>query len=358
MPMKTGTLDITALKSYRFQTVAEFGEDTAAKVLQADLAVHNELVNDLVSNFALPTTDLQKRAGVSVAGGVMYEVDEYGRGPAQRDFGGQTVGFPLRKFQIALGWTANFMRVKTPGDLADQQIGIEQAHLRRIQFEFKRALLTPTNYTFRDHLVDGVDLAVKALYNADSSSIPNGPNGETFNGATHTHYLFNNGLATAAVDALINTVIEHGFGGKIVIFINSANETAFRALTGFTPFVDARFVQGTANTHVERAVDITRLDNRAIGYYGAAEIWVKPWMIANYCFCFDISSELKPLCFRERTGSSMRGLQIVSEIPIYPLYSKHMEAEFGLGVWNRGNGAVLYFAGGAVAYVAPTLVLT
>jgi hypothetical protein len=349
-------MDINSLRAVRFQSVAEYGEEAVTKVLQDDLAVHNELVQDLVGTFADPTTDRQRVTGASVSG-QMYEVDEYGRGPTQKDQGGTTVAFPLRKFQIALGWTANFMRIKTPADLADQQLGVEKAHLRRIQFEFKRALLKPTNATFRDHLVDNVDLGVKALYNADGAPIPEGPNGETFDGATHTHYLFNDGLDTTAVDALIATVVEHGYGGEVVIFINQGNEAAWRGLTGFTPFVDPRFIQGTADTHVNRPVDITRLDNRAIGYYGAATIWVKPWMVLDYCFCFDISSSLKPLVFRERPGSSMQGLQIAAEIPMYPLYAKYMEAEFGLGVWNRGNGAVLYYATGAVAYVEPTLTL-
>ncbi len=37
----------------------------------------------------------------------------------------------------------------------------------------------------------------------------------------------------------------------------------------------------------------------------------------------------------------------------FPLQAQHMESEFGVAVWNRTNGGVLYFAG--ASYVDPTI---
>jgi hypothetical protein len=155
-------------------------------------------------------------------------------------------------------------------------------------YELKKAIYTPTNYTFVDLNVDKAPLAVKAFINADSSAIQDGPNGEVFNGATHTHYDGSATLTAAALLASINDVVEHGFGGGVKVFINAADEAAVRALTGFTAYLDPRV---TINANANQATPARRchakLDNRAIGIFGAAEVWVKPWAIANYAFITD-----------------------------------------------------------------------
>jgi hypothetical protein len=46
-------------------------------------------------------------------------------------------------------------------------------------------------------------------------------------------------------------------------------------------------------------------------------------------------------------------LQIGAEDEAYPLRAQTLEAEFGVGVWTRTNGAVLYVGG--TSYVIPTI---
>ena len=53
--------------------------------------------------------------------------------------------------------------------------------------------------------------------------------------------------------------------------------------------IKADNVQGARGT-----LDMSRLDNRAIGIFEGAEVWVKPWMIQNYCFAWDAASPNKP----------------------------------------------------------------
>lgn len=351
MAPQTGIYDVASLLKARFQSVAEFGMDTIERVLQADIDAHNAIVVEMISEMCEPTTERQRIYGTS-AGGDMTEVDEYGKASTQRPLTGSTVAFPLSLFQYNIGWTAKWMQNKTPADMAIQLLAAEKAHLRRIQVSIKKAIYPSANYTTRDHLVDNVDLAVKRFVNADGADIPDGPNGETFDGATHTHYLANATLTATVVTNTINTVIEHGHGGAVKVAINKADETAFRALSGFVAYPDPRIIYRNSDTPGQ-TLDISRLDNRAIGIFGGAEVWVKSWAIANYLFVWDSADPNKGLCFRQRAATSLQGLLIAATNEDYPLYAKDMEAEFGVGVWTRTNGAVLYFAG--ASYTDPTI---
>jgi hypothetical protein len=350
--MTTGTHDISSLLAVRFQSVNDFGINSIEAVLRNDVAAHNQIVQSMMDSFVEFTTDSQRIYGTSVSG-EMVEVDEYGRGPTQRNQPGATVGFPLRRFQWPVGWTEDWFAVHTPAEMAEATLAGEGAHWRRIYNDIKRAIYPSANYTFRDFLVNNVDLAVKRLVNADGASIPNGPNGETFNGATHTHYLARAGGALAASDVTgaINHVVEHGHGGAIKIAIASGDETAWRALTGFQPYVDPRMIYRNTDTPA-MTLDITRLDNRAIGIIGAAEVWVKPWAIANYAFVWDNAGP-KTLAYRQRTATALQGLRIAATLKTFPLVAEYMQAEYGIGVWNRTNGAVLYYGG--TSYTDPAI---
>ncbi len=347
----TGTYDISALLAARHQSAADFGLETIQEVLRADLEAHNAIVTEMISEMCEVTTDRQRIYGTS-ARGEMVEVDEYGRAPTQRPLTGASVGFPLRLFQFAIGWTEKFMQTRTPADMAQAVLGAEAAHLRAIQREIKRAVFLSSNYTFRDHLVDNVDLYVKRLINADDAEIPDGPNGETFDGSTHDHYNANDGLDATSLTGAVEDVIEHGHGNLVKLAINKASEAAVRALDGFNGYPDPRLVLRATDAPGE-TLDVSRLDNRAIGLFAGAEVWVKPWVPANYMFAWDAGSPNKPLAYRQRASEALQGLRIAADIEDYALYAQYMEAEYGIGVWTRTNGAVLYVGGGA--YADPTI---
>lgn len=351
MPTNTGTYDISSLLRVTFQSVTEFGMDTIAQVLERDLAAWNTIVTQMVADLCEVTTDRQRIYGTSVAG-EMLEVDEYGLAPTQKAAPGATVGFPLRLFQYNIGWTAKYLQVATPADLANQQLAAEKAHWREIQRQLKKAIYPAANYTFRDHLIDNVELAVKRFVNGDGAGIPDGPNSETFDGAGHTHYEAFNGWSASELTEAINSVIEHGHGGNVKVAINKADETPVRALVGFVPYVDPRIVYRATDTPGQ-TLDLSRLDNRAIGIFAGAEIWVKSWAIDNYPFIWDDADPNKPLAFRQRNQESVQGLRIAFENADYPLYAKDMESEFGIGVWTRTNG-LIHYTGGST-YTDPTI---
>jgi len=348
----TGTYTIADLLAARFTTAKSFGLNTIAEILRADLAAHNTLVTSMLSDLCEVGTDSRRMTG-GVNNAYMTEVDEFGRVATQKYVGGQEVGFPLRYFQYAAGWTRKFLENATPADLAIRQIDAEKAHLLEINRQIKKALLNDTNYTFVDFLVDNTSIYVKRLINADSTVIAPGPNGESFNGASHTHFTGSATLTAAEILTLIGNVIEHGHGSQLRLYINAANEAAVRAFSGFTPYLDPRISYGSATNVANKRLDISRVDNRPIGIFGAAEVWVKSWMPANYLFCFDAGDSRKPLYFRHRSANASN-LTLAAEFDTFPLQAEYFDAEFGIGVWTRTNGALFFYDAGAT-WVNPVI---
>lgn len=357
MPKNVGTLSLDDLLKRRDISPLKLGLDTIQEVINRDLATHNRIVDDLVATFAETSTDIRRRYGVSDA--ILFEkADEFTRAHTQKTITGAVVEFPLHGFQAAIGWTAQFFREKTVADMAMTVKAVERGHVSNIRTQLQAAIFGAANYTFNDYRDTSIDLAVKRFTNADGAAIPDGPNGETFNGATHTHYLFTAGLTNAGAHALVATVVEHHTNARPRIFINKADETAWRALADFKPYQDIRLsIDTTTPTPVNARLDPYKTDDRPIGLFDAAEVWTKPWGIANYAVCLDMADTTpKPLVRRIRDGYGGGGLVTAAENVLFPLQARYMESEFGFGVWERTAGAIYYYAGGAVAYVEPAVV--
>lgn len=265
MAGRTGTHDITfLLQSTNPITNGNLTFQEVVDALDADVNAYNTIMRDQLDALVTVRAGVAGRIGVygGSASGSMTEVDEYGRAPTQRAAAVAQVAFPFKKYQYPVGWTKEWEKRRSAADFARAVQGAQIGHRQRVSAEIKKALYLSSNFTFRDHLVDNVDLAVKRLVNADGATIPNGPNGETFDGSTHTHYLANATLTTAAVDSAISTVIEHGHGSSLRIYIAQTNETAFRALTGFVAYVDPRLMLGTQANQPAQRLDITAQNNR------------------------------------------------------------------------------------------------
>lgn len=336
--------------------VGQLGEDRVFDAVAQALAIHNMLMNEKLSQLVEDSTDVFRAYG-GVDTMAMDELDEGGQSDAQKISVGTIVGFPMRLYGITLQWTRKYLQNALVGEIDAATNAAMDANALAIDREIKRALFVSPNFTFVDRLVNRVAIAVKRLVNADGTALPLDPAGNSFNGATHTHYLATASLTAANLQALIETVVEHFATGKAVVYINRAQETVVRGLTGFVPYT----VQGVLQpVTAVRTVDLLALNdqllyNRAIGIFSSggvsAEVWVKPWPPANYMFAYIQGAPL-PLVRRTRTAAS-GGLTLVYEDEEHPLRAKSWESEFGFGVWTRTNGAVMYIAGGA--YVDPTI---
>lgn len=331
-------------------TVAEFGEENVYRAIDEMLAAHNAIVAELRSELTMDTTE-RLAAGGAVATVVMQDADEYTTPDAQKVTAGALMGFPLNLVEAAVQWTRKYLQRARLSDINATATAIMTADVRRVSRDIRRSFFTAANYTITDKLIDRMSLPVKRLQNADSFPIPPDPWGNTFNAATHTHYLGTASFVAGDLTTLINTVVEHNVNANIRLYINAAQEAAIRAFTGFVGYVDARVVQANTATYANRAggLDMTSTQDRAIGVFGSAEIWVKPWVPATFVVAHDTT--VRPLWFRHREGGG--DLQVVFEDEAYPLRAKGWEREFGVAVHDRLAMAVLDTAN--ASYTSPTI---
>ena len=344
------------------QTIAQFGEDHAWDGIASMLNSYNDQQAELTSSLVDRTTSRLRRYGTA-AQMEMQRLDEMGTPNVQKVQPGVPVGFPLENYGIALQWTRTFMKTTKASVLASQILAATTADTRRMIRNIKVAIYTGINYNFVDYLVDHLEvipLPVKAFLNADGQPVPPGPNGEVYNGYTHTHYLASATLTNAFAASVVETVIEHYNEGEAVIWINRADETAWRALVDFKAMTYDYVIRATTQEYGEGTLNKDRLYNRQIGYFRGAEVWTKPYAIAGYMFCY-MDGAPQPLVMRIRGEEANGGAPLEDsgnfvltyEDDLHPLRAKAYEHEYGIGVWNRTNGSVGYY-GGSV-YVQPVI---
>jgi hypothetical protein len=181
--------------------------------------------------------------------------------------------------------------------------------------------------------------------------IPPDPYGNTFNAASHTHFLGTGSFVVGDLITAINTVLEHYLSGEMRIYIAKNLETTVRGFSGFYPYYDAR-LRLAADTTVaaQKTLDMENAQDRAIGILDSSEVFVKPWVPSGYVFVFNASAP-KPL--RMRVRDDMQGnLHIAADMEIYPLRAQFLEREYGISVLERSNGACLLTTNGT--YSAPS----
>jgi hypothetical protein len=347
--MAFGTLSVSDLLATQ-KTIAEIGVDQVYLAIQTSLDAHNSLLREKLDFLCEATTDRQRRYGGPDTM-AMQEIDAYGTPDAQKVQAGSTVGFPLRLYGIGVQWTRKYFENAGANEFAAEFVATQDADVKNMDLQIRRVLFNPCDTTFVDRLVDNVTIYPKAFANGDGAPLPVGPNGEVFTPATHTHYMHSATAGTlAALDLnnLIENVVEHYALGRARVLINRAQESTIRGFTtGALQFIPYQYVQVqpavTAAYVPPEAQDLNvqQLYNRAIGIFGnqAAEVWVKPYIPPGYLFAF-LDGAPKPLCVRERRLGTM-GLVVAAEDEEYPLRARTMENEYGVGVWNRVNGAVL-----------------
>lgn len=355
--MAYGTLSLSDLLATTSQSIAQFGpgyEEQIWEVFRRSLDAHNRIMNELMQRFVERTTErLIGYGGVQTM--QMDDIDEYGSPHVQKVAPGENLGFPLRMTGIALQWTLTYFEEATPADVAGQMIGAQDADRRRVTRDIKRALYTPTNTAFVDFRTkDRPTLPVKALANADGMSVPIGPNGETFNGATHTHYLGTSGFAATDLTAGIVTVSEHFQNNEIEVSIASTEEPTIRAMTGtnqFVPVVDNAIVQPLTATYARGDLNYFDFNNRRIGRFQGADVWVRPWAVPGYVVFTNLNAPSTLAMREKRQGSG--DFRMVYEDESHPLRAKAFQREYGIAPRRRWNAAVLDVA--HASYNAPTI---
>jgi hypothetical protein len=353
---RTGTYDLRDLQNVTNQTVIQFGLDDVQAAVQEELAIHNAQLNDMVGTLvsAAPSRIVADASGL-LLDGEMREVDEYGRVATQKTGAPEQIGLPIRRYQFGVGFTGDFLQRATPAQVAVGTFNAESADRRKTIQLIRNTLFNPFNSSFYDFLRDNMELKTKALYNADGTAPPLGPNAETFDG-THNHYMGFAAFNAAALDALILNVAEHTNNARIEVYLNVAQEAAVRGFTNFTPAVDPNVIVSVNQQVTVQRLDTGRQNNRMIGRYNGADIWVKSWIFPNYGAAVDVNAAVKPIARRDPVGEDsiigQPGLRMVGTIVTFPLQSEYWGREVGYGVRNRGAAAVAQFNN--ATYTDPT----
>lgn len=357
MTKYVGTYSLEDLLAQRFVPATEFGLDGIARAIQARLTWLNEQVNSQMGLLAETTSDVRRIWGGSEHM-EMVEVDELGVARTQKDSNGVEIDFPLRKFSISTGFTADFIARATPADLAQKALDVQVAYLERVRNEIAFAFFGKANYKFVDWLGDGTTLNVKAFLNADGAAIPSAPDGTAFAG-THQHYVGTAGasLAYTDIDTLIANVTEHQLKG-IGLFINVSNVATLVALgsTKFTALTLAVVaVPGRTSGTVQTADVEDDPANKLVGYWAGYPVYTRSWVPADYYVAMATGSAMKPLVHRVDKFAGLNGLRLVARTGMHPLTADTWEAEVGFGAWGR-NAAAFLKGNAQTTYTNPTLV--
>ena len=344
MANDTGIYSIAELLNSRFASdlAVGFGFETITDILRQDLTQWNAQVTDQMSSLAMITTDRQGLTGTST-GMKGSKLDEFGSGKTKVERPGATGGFPLDRYGYPVGWTQRYMRMATVSDLAIKAQQVQQAFLRDIRFELRVAIFTSSNRSKNDIHVDNQTISVKAFLNADGDPIPDSPqDGTAFDGSTHTHYLAEAAFSAAGAVSLIDTVIEHSTNADLQVVIHRADASDWIALEntdGWVPADNIRIDEPARGGSTTRLVRNTT-SNRYIGSLNEADVWVKPWGLPGYSFCYDAMAP-KPLGYRQDVTTGFQGLVLVQDLFLNPLTTQFFEALFGVGALTRTNGAVI-----------------
>lgn len=355
-----GTLQIIdTLATYNNTSVLAFGEEQLNGFLQQILQAYERFIAELMSEFVGVVPSRETSYGVNTNTTDMVDLDEFGVADASKvPFAPSSVGFPLRRRGAALQWTRDYLNTTSPQELAYQVLALTEADTRRFYADLRRALFTAANNTaYIDRMVDNRNFTLRALVNADSQAIPPKTIDATiFDASTHTHYLGTGSFVEANLLALEETVREHGLGGGTMrVYINAAQEATVRGFSGFNAYTDPRLIYGSGVTRADANVDFLTTEDRAIGFHGPAEVWVKPWMPASYVLCCVVGGVDNPvigLRQPEGTLAASANLRIVAQFDRFPLHADAYERIVGLAVWNRVRAAVLYT--GNATYATPT----
>lgn len=341
-------------------SVADYGMDALLTAVQARMAFLNSSVAEQMSVFAEMSTDARRLWGSS-DNFAMEEVDEYGVAKSQKGAVGVEVGFPLRKFVLAVASSKDWYYRRSVSEFAKRAMNVENAYLKRIQDELAFAIFNNVNYSVKDYLLDNTTLNVKAFLNADSSVIPDAPNGTSFTGSTHNHYKGTAGAALAAsdVDALIANVTEHGnFGVKLFIPAALVSTLEGLASTKFVKVSMVGIINPTDVASTVSAVDMASTDpeNRLAGYWEGVPVFTRSWVKTSMIVCVASNAMGQmPLLFRQDPVAGLRGLHIEAEQVNHPIMATTWGANFGIAPWNRSAVAVLDSAH-QTNYTKPTLI--
>lgn len=367
------------------------GQDLNAiwRQYQEALAAFNATRQPFIDLFASPVTDIIE--DVTAPGQEKFEkASEYGIPVAIRPAPAPTQrAYPFEWWDTRTAYTFQFLAGGKSGQGATQaQLDnmLNQVLEADNQLQYDLVMKALWNSANRTADVNGLPYTVTALYNADGAYIP--PyRGQTFNGATHTHYLGTGAGGQTSFDPnditeLGATIEHHGYdvrnGWKIVFLMNptdlAAGPQTYRrgvahnnGVTTVTSLYDFIPAQGNDTTLIlppgYSLAPGNRLPSNTFAGLDVKGAW------GPYTFVGDVqiplgymaaiatqgSSETTNIVgVREHDDPSLRGVVLrPGPREAYPLVDSFYIRGMGTGVRQRGGAAIMQL--NVASYTTPSV---
>ncbi len=353
---------------------AAWDGDEMSRLRLADGTTYEDLVQDIETALSLATENIQ----ASYEARLCYFTDEYGieygsgapRGFERATERGRGQGrvaqlaghaLPWVDFDYQLNFTRQWLKNARRRQI-DVQISrlIEHAHNIFAQQVFQR-MFKMEEETGEYYGLGNAGVSVP-FCDGGAGTIaftptPRPDRGGTF-AATHDHFLRLNGITQANVESAVNHLWEHGIDGPYEINVPQADLDSWTNTTNVTGFVE----QVLAEVQYGNASDRTM--NMGTEYIGGIKtkrgfarvratgrIPTGYWSVTTVGEPGDVTN---PLAVRTMDG--MLGLQLVVEqVGAYPLQGATPLFEFGVGVNDRREAAVLVENDSSGDYATPTI---
>lgn len=299
-------------------------------------------VNQAFSVFVQETTPVFKETYRLPGGGMLQRMSNRGRPGATKLTGKWDVAYPIEDFRTQMAWDDVTFAYMRAGEAEAHLRGVMQQYINTKRYLLLRSLLNKTAETFHDEIYG--DLTIQRLANGDSVVYPPvvGSDAE----ATDNHYLGSNYAASAISDTnnpfrdiIVPEIQEHYGQGRIVAWINSAQEAVVSALASF----DAKppqYVTVGANTDIASADGTVSGPGKFIGAANNVAIFVWDWVPSGYIISLDLDQP-KPVKQRVDVPESLRGFKLIATQNDFPLQESYWRAREGYGVGNRLNGVAV-----------------
>ena len=282
---------------------------------------------------------------------------EYGRpDPNRAELAGHML--PLRKWDYALGWTADSLEEARLDDL-EQDLGLA---LAAAETTWRKRLLTRLLKRGDDSgTANGLSTTgLSPGFATDAGStgvdfVPPSYGGTSFTSA-HEHYVADAGGAftTAIFTDAAAELREHGHEPPYEFIIGPSDESVVLALAEFLSVNEALINAGILAAQVNFSGEAVN-GKRPIGAIEGFRVWVVPGMPDNYGFGFKsygLNSPMNPLRIRVATGETAPRLRVFRDNNnpgIYAIQNLLTQMQFGVGVGDRTNGTPRYVGAGAWA---------
>jgi hypothetical protein len=355
------TLQILDIDHYGEDSIVNYGYDRAFEQYGRVLDRYNDRESEAEALFVDRVDDKYRGRHSDVQELEMVEVDiEFGAQSDDQvpDWAFQEWGFELRGFDLSQSWTKLSMAGMTVRQANSVFSAALAADKKRMRDYIWGCIFNNVNYNIVDRTYMGETLAIKTLYNADGWYIPNGPNGEQFNGSTHIHHMVLASFSYANLMTGYNNLAEHMESGQTVLLVNKDEVPDFAAMsaTTFYPAEDGRIIASLLADRINRDRDPLNESKRFIGImkYGP-EVWTHPDVPSGYAVLVSLDSNLGKALKGRKHPALPSGLRLVNVTgDTDETAGRILKRTIGYSVESRGAVVVMKKDAGLGAYTRPT----